>query len=327
MQMTAKRVLVIYTGHLGDLIMATPIIAHLRATYGFDTKIDWLARKPFGELLKADKRIHQAYSIKHMKLPIWADLAKRRLVNQSRHKPYDLLICLNLGDATSLVDAVCAHEKIHPGDAGGKTSHHVVQEMQSYYLPFLYPNKPPELLPPTLELAHSAENKNSQQPYIVISATTSKFKSKSARRLKNWPAEHWCKLIELLLENYAGNIVIPHAAGEKSHIRAMLSAIQNPRLTTCSPSLLTLCDLVSQAELVVSADTGPAHLANTLGTPTVTLFGPTNSAKTAPYINKKTRIILQGPTDQADSMRAILPNTVLDAISLIVGCDANDCRV
>lgn len=44
----------------------------------------------------------------------------------------------------------------------------------------------------------------------------------------------------------------------------------------------TLCGVLSLARVVVTNDTGSAHVSAALGTPTITLFGPTNEFETAP---------------------------------------------
>jgi heptosyltransferase-2 len=43
-----------------------------------------------------------------------------------------------------------------------------------------------------------------------------------------------------------------------------------------------LIGLLQLCELLVSNDTGPAHIAAALGRPTLTIFGPTNEYETAP---------------------------------------------
>jgi heptosyltransferase I len=46
------------------------------------------------------------------------------------------------------------------------------------------------------------------------------------------------------------------------------------------PELLAL---VHQAQIVVSGDTGPLHLATAAGTPVVALFGPTDPRRNGPW--------------------------------------------
>ena len=47
-------------------------------------------------------------------------------------------------------------------------------------------------------------------------------------------------------------------------------------------SLAELAELMSQAELVISGDSFPMHLATAVFAPLVTLFGPTDERKTGP---------------------------------------------
>ena len=48
-------------------------------------------------------------------------------------------------------------------------------------------------------------------------------------------------------------------------------------------TLLELACIFKKAQLVVTTDSGPMHLACAVGTPVVALFGPTDPARTGPY--------------------------------------------
>ena len=50
-----------------------------------------------------------------------------------------------------------------------------------------------------------------------------------------------------------------------------------------STSLGELVEIIRAAELIVTNDTGPMHIAAALGTPMIALFGPTNPNRTGPY--------------------------------------------
>jgi ADP-heptose:LPS heptosyltransferase len=66
-------------------------------------------------------------------------------------------------------------------------------------------------------------------------------------------------------------------------------AFQNKAGTTTLPQLAAL---LASAEVVLTTDSGPAHLANALGTHTIVLFGAGNEGETAPY-NKEARTIIR----------------------------------
>ncbi|RYY93354.1 MAG: glycosyltransferase family 9 protein [Chitinophagaceae bacterium] len=66
------------------------------------------------------------------------------------------------------------------------------------------------------------------------------------------------------------------------------SGIHNKAGTT---TLTGLADLLAGARLVLSTDSGPAHLANALGTPTVVLFGAGNENNTAPFNSSNNTVL------------------------------------
>ena len=58
--------------------------------------------------------------------------------------------------------------------------------------------------------------------------------------------------------------------------------------------LAGLASLLGSANIVLTTDSGPAHLANSVGAPTVVLFGAGNERNTAPYNKKGLRVIRYG---------------------------------
>jgi heptosyltransferase-1 len=54
-----------------------------------------------------------------------------------------------------------------------------------------------------------------------------------------------------------------------------------------SLSFAGLARVIRAAALFVAGDTGPLHLADALGTPTVALFGPTDPARNGPYRDRR----------------------------------------
>jgi ADP-heptose:LPS heptosyltransferase len=58
--------------------------------------------------------------------------------------------------------------------------------------------------------------------------------------------------------------------------------------------LASLAEMLSNAAAVLTTDSGPAHLANSVGAPTIVLFGAGNEHNTAPYNKKDLHIIRYG---------------------------------
>jgi ADP-heptose:LPS heptosyltransferase len=94
---------------------------------------------------------------------------------------------------------------------------------------------------------------------------------------KRWPLPHWRTLIERFLHDGWRVIIVggPDEAGLR------LGLAPHPRLRDWT-GLLTLTQttaLLERADLFLGADSGPAHLAASAGTPSIILFSGTNDVR------------------------------------------------
>jgi ADP-heptose:LPS heptosyltransferase len=100
---------------------------------------------------------------------------------------------------------------------------------------------------------------------------------------RRWPAERWAQVARS--EAALGNRIIitagPGEEGLAARVRGM-AGLNESIIQVFRTSLEELARLVGKAGLVLCADTGVAHLATALGTPSVVLFGPTPPALWGP---------------------------------------------
>ena len=112
---------------------------------------------------------------------------------------------------------------------------------------------------------------------------------------KRWPANRFAAVANALFSRYGWTTVIAGAAGERELTATVAAACTGPviDLAKAQGSLGALKAIVKQAEVVVSNDTGPRHLALGLGTPVVTLFGPTDHRWTTVDSAHETRLLAE----------------------------------
>ncbi|MBB6110751.1 lipopolysaccharide heptosyltransferase II [Mucilaginibacter lappiensis] len=82
---------------------------------------------------------------------------------------------------------------------------------------------------------------------------------------------------------------------EVDFVSQLITGSENPeRLENYAGKthLPDLCSLMAQSAAMLTTDSGPAHLANSVGTPVIVLFGAGNEYNTAPY-NKQNLIVLR----------------------------------
>jgi len=110
--------------------------------------------------------------------------------------------------------------------------------------------------------------------------------------LKQWPVENFAKLADALVKNFNAKVVI---CGGKDDIvlgeKILALTEHKPFLLAGKTNFSELIALMKQASLVVSADSGPLHIASSVGTSVIGLFGPTHPAVTGPRGSGKCVIV------------------------------------
>lgn len=101
--------------------------------------------------------------------------------------------------------------------------------------------------------------------------------------LKMWPPEYFSKLSDMLIERLEADILITGSSQDKDLAFSILRLMRNrPYILAGRTNLKGLGALLKLVDLVISADTGIMHLASSLKTPLIALFGPTHPKITGP---------------------------------------------
>ena len=98
---------------------------------------------------------------------------------------------------------------------------------------------------------------------------------------KRWREEHWQSALAAIAAAGA-TVALIGLAGDRALARRMRDSVNNLIDLTGETSLETLMGTLQAADLVISTDSGPAHLARALGTRVVALHGPTDTALHGP---------------------------------------------
>jgi len=112
---------------------------------------------------------------------------------------------------------------------------------------------------------------------------------------KCWPSERFAQTADWLIGNYEATVVVsvsPHPSERK--IAREICASSKQKLVNLSEKPLRpgeLKALFSKAELVISNDTGPRHIAVALGRKVITLFGPNDPAWTETDCESEIQIV------------------------------------
>lgn len=100
--------------------------------------------------------------------------------------------------------------------------------------------------------------------------------------LKRWPPERFAEVGAALQEEGA-EILLVGGPQDRAAIDRVLSGLARPALAdTAALGLADLAALLARLEALITVDSGPAHLAQAVGTPVVSVFGPTSHRRWGP---------------------------------------------
>ncbi|MFQ5700770.1 MAG: glycosyltransferase family 9 protein [Acidobacteriota bacterium] len=102
------------------------------------------------------------------------------------------------------------------------------------------------------------------------------------QQYKRYPAGHFTRVADLMAERAGVPVVIAWGPGEEELAGQVLRSMH--RSATLAPSLTLgqLTALIRRSSVFVAGDTGPMHIAWTVGTPLVAVYGPTDPVLNRP---------------------------------------------
>jgi|AGTN01.2.fsa_nt_gi ADP-heptose:LPS heptosyltransferase len=106
----------------------------------------------------------------------------------------------------------------------------------------------------------------------------------NVRPSRAWPYERWRALLDVLIDRGSHFPVIIGGADDAQEGERLSTECKGRTLNLCSKlALEETATLLKECALVVSGDTGPAHIAVAVGTPVVGLYGPTLAGRSGPF--------------------------------------------
>ena len=102
---------------------------------------------------------------------------------------------------------------------------------------------------------------------------------------KDWVAERWARVAEVLDRDFGFSVVIAGGPGEREQSvgRAIIAESSAGITWAMSDSVRRLTWVVEGSDLVIAPDTGPVHIARALNVPVIGLYGHTNPWRVGPW--------------------------------------------
>ena len=283
-----KRLLLLKFGAIGDVIMAVPAA---RAMYEAGYRIDWVAGETVAPVLELYPWI-RVIPVNEAKLlqgsfseRVWHVWALWRVLGRVGRGGYDLCATLYYDRRYRLLTLpVRARRWVHLSREERGTRllpgrHHTDEfwrilsgrpdgEMPAQLAPVTAPGLPPR---PRLWPA--------QRPRVVLVPAGARNLLRDDA-LRRWPVEQYVRLAERLVGSGCEVVLAggPEDGWASPHFEALRATVAEGSFADLigTLSLVEMLALLDSAEVTVTHDTGPLHLAGITSTAIVSLFGPTD---------------------------------------------------
>lgn len=163
---------------------------------------------------------------------------------------------------------------------------HALEAMLGFARALGAPDEPPRWDLPIPDAARAfARDHAPPRPYLVISPCS----SQRARNFRNWRAERYAAVVDhAAAAGLATVLTGGPTALEREYAQAIAGAARAPVVDLIGRTdLKQLLALLAAARVVVSPDSGPAHMADAVGTPVVGLYATSNPDRTGPYRSRR----------------------------------------
>lgn len=283
--------LVVLLGSLGDIARALPVLSILRQQRPH-ARITWAVGERWRELAALHPAADRLVVFPEERTPS----ALIRFIRELRAERYDIALDLQ----RILKSGLCARLSRAPRRIGfhrtdAKEFNHVfandwipafppgVSKLR-HYLAFVEHLGLP--VPATLPFGLDASARRDGP--AALSALSDGFVVVVIG--SSWPSKDWSigayrDLLARILEHAACSVVLTGDASHRAESDHLHRAGHNPRIVNLvgRTTLTELVTTLSAAIAGVGPDTGAGHLAAAVGTPYVTLLGPTRPSRVAPY--------------------------------------------
>lgn len=332
--MTPESILIIRPSAMGDIIMASPLLAVLRAAYP-QARIAWLVEPGLADLLRHNGDLDEVI--------LWPKGEWRRLAREKRFiellrkvvslrrelrgHHFDLAIdavglaksrfllwlsgaSTTIGFASKEPGAFLLHRKVLKSQ-GNKAMSSEYREMSVAL------GLDPGLFQPKIAVAPEDRAIARQLLQSVdVSSDYLVFAPFTTRPQKHWFEARWAQLAAELVDKFGIPVVILGGPGDEEQGEEIIRQSATPAIyNLCGRTTLgQSAAIIARAALLVGVDTGLTHMGTAFAIPTLALFGATCPYLTTP--SPHTQVLYDAPPcspcrrqptchDRFDCMRAL----------------------
>ena len=277
---------------IGDVTHMVPVVRTIQKFWP-NTKLTWVIGKNEANLVADFPNIEFILFDKSRTLASYRSITK-----QMKNKQYDVLLCAQVSLRANFISKLIpAKLKLGYDKARAKDLHtrfidtsipstpeqHVLDSFFSFieYLGLQERELSWEYEVPAE--AHEFANKyiDTQRPNVIISPCSSHPK-------RNWSSERYAAVADYVTQSLKTHVIL---CGGPSEIEKKMGVDIEQTMKTHATNLIgkdnlkKFLALLMRADVIITPDSGPAHMATGCNTPVLGLYAASNSKRSGPYLS------------------------------------------
>jgi ADP-heptose:LPS heptosyltransferase len=293
---TPRRILLLRLERIGDLLMALPAIADVRAAAPA-AEIDLVVGSWNADLARAVEPVTRVQTLDARWLAREGEglgmPALLRAARRWRAVEYDVAINLEPDIRSNLLLAASGAKWTAGYRSGGggalldvaiehETDAHTTDNARRLVAAVF--GTPAGLGWPRALVVPSEAHANASRLLAAARRPAIAMHVSGGRAIKQWDPERFAEVARRLVATTEAAIVLTGASVDRPLVDIVKRQLPPERAIDLAGhvDLLTLAAVLERVDLLITGDTGPMHLANAVGTPVVAVFGPSDPARYGP---------------------------------------------
>jgi heptosyltransferase I len=290
-----EKVCLLRLSAIGDTCHVVPLLRTLQDAWP-RTRFTWVIGKLEAKLMSVIPDVELITVDKAAGLSAFTRLR----TEMQRRGAFDLLLHLQLSIRASTV-AACVRAPIKLGfdrprarelqwlftnrQIAPRSREHVQDSFMGFADALGIARRPPRWnVPlPAAALAYAEQLIPDSQPTLLISAC-------SSHRARNWLPERYAAVADYAVRKHGMRVILcgGPAAVERDTAAAIAKQAGVPLIDQVGKDTLPqLLALLARATVLLTPDSGPAHMATLVNTPVIGLYAATNPARSGPYLSRR----------------------------------------
>ena len=281
-------ILIVRLGALGDIVHAIPAAAALRRAFP-DARIDWLVEAKHRAIVDLVTVVDRVIAVDRASWSGWTTA-----VRALRMTGYDLAI-----DLQGLMKSAVLARASGAARVVGFSIWHLREKTARPFYSDVHEAEGGHVISKNLRLLEAVGVHDREIAFPIADVPSAALDALRASigdgtrfalinpgaawPNKRWPPERFGEIAAFLREARGLTPVVLWGPGEEELARSVIAASGGAAVPAPPTSVADILALARAASLMVSGDTGPLHLAAAAGTPTVSLFGPTDPMRNGPF--------------------------------------------